>query len=76
MKKLPSLSTRDVYRGVTVFDGVGRYSIEKIKIGMSIVRKKEISAIYGKIKEIDLYAFISIESVMGVYGQGFEKLKL
>ena len=68
--------SRDVYRGVTVFDGVGWYSKEQIKIGMSIVRKKEISAIYGKIKEIDPYAFISIESVMGVYGQGFEKLKL
>ena len=28
------------------------------------------------IKEIDPEAFISMGSVMGVYGQGFEKLKL
>ena len=32
--------------------------------------------IADKIKEIDPEAFISMGSVMGVYGQGFEKLKL
>jgi uncharacterized membrane-anchored protein YitT (DUF2179 family) len=43
---------------------------------MSIVKKKETSAIFRKIKEIDPNAFISMGSVMGVYGQGFEKLKI
>ncbi|MCY1721517.1 YitT family protein [Prolixibacteraceae bacterium Z1-6] len=63
-------------RGVTLLDGSGWYTKEQTKIIMSVVRKKETSAIFRKIKEIDPNAFISMGSVMGVYGQGFEKLKL
>jgi uncharacterized membrane-anchored protein YitT (DUF2179 family) len=63
-------------RGVTLLDGTGWYSKEKTKIIMSVVRKKETSAIFREIKQIDPDAFISMGSVMGVYGQGFEKLKL
>ena len=68
--------TQEAVRGVTVFDGVGWYTKENIKIVMSIVRKKETSDIFRKIKEIDPNAFITMGSVMGVYGQGFEKLKI
>jgi uncharacterized membrane-anchored protein YitT (DUF2179 family) len=75
-EEIADFITRDAYCGVTVFDGVGWYSKENVKIVMSIVRKKETSAIFRKIKEIDPDAFISMGSVMGVYGQGFEKLKL
>ena len=39
------------------------------------MRKKETSAIFRKIKEIDPNAFITMGSVMGVYGQGFEEIK-
>jgi uncharacterized membrane-anchored protein YitT (DUF2179 family) len=42
---------------------------------MTIVRKKEASIIFRKVKEIDPEAFISMGSVMGVYGKGFDKLK-
>lgn len=63
-------------RGVTLLNGSGWYSKEDTKIIMSVVRKKETSAIFRNIKHIDPDAFISMGSVMGVYGQGFEKLKL
>ena len=63
-------------RGVTLLDGTGWYTKEDTKIVMSVVRKKETSAIFRKIKEIDPDAFISMGSVMGVYGQGFDKIKL
>jgi uncharacterized membrane-anchored protein YitT (DUF2179 family) len=63
-------------RGVTLLDGSGWYTKEQTKIIMSVVRKKETSAIFREIKRIDPNAFISMGSVMGVYGQGFEKLKL
>jgi uncharacterized membrane-anchored protein YitT (DUF2179 family) len=59
-----------------LLDGSGWYTKEKTKIIMSVVRKKETSAIFRKIKEIDSDAFISMGSVMGVYGQGFDKIKL
>lgn len=63
-------------RGVTLLDGTGWYTKEETKVVMSVVRKKETSAIFRKIKHIDPDAFISMGSVMGVYGQGFEKLEL
>lgn len=66
----------EAIRGVTVLDGTGWYTKEDSKVIMSVVRKKETSMIFRKIKEIDPEAFISMGSVMGVYGQGFEKIKL
>jgi uncharacterized membrane-anchored protein YitT (DUF2179 family) len=66
----------EAIRGVTLLDGSGWYTKTQTKVIMSVVRKKETSAIFRKIKEIDPDAFISMGSVMGVYGQGFEKLKL
>ncbi len=62
-------------RGVTVIDGTGWYTQQDVKILMTIVRKKEASIIFRKVKEIDPEAFISMGSVMGVYGKGFDKLK-
>jgi uncharacterized membrane-anchored protein YitT (DUF2179 family) len=64
------------YRGVTVVDGIGWYTKENVKVVISVVRKRETGAIFRKIKEIDPGAFISMGSVMGVFGQGFDKLKL
>ena len=66
----------EAIRGVTVLNGIGWYTKENTKIVMSVVRKRETGAIFRKIKEIDPEAFISMGSVMGVYGQGFEKLRL
>lgn len=62
-------------RGVTVIDGTGWYTQQDVKILMTIVRKKEASIIFRKVKEIDPEAFISMGSVMGVYGKGFDKLR-
>ena len=62
-------------RGVTVLNGTGWYTQQDVKILMTIVRKKETSQLFRKVKEIDPNAFISMASVMGVYGQGFDKIK-
>ncbi|PTN08653.1 YitT family protein [Mangrovibacterium marinum] len=66
---------QNAHRGVTVLDGTGWYSKEDVKIIMTVVRKRESSMIFRKLKEIDPDAFISMGSVMGVYGNGFEKIK-
>ena len=63
-------------RGVTVMDGTGWYTKEKIKVVMTVVRKRESSLIFRKLKELDPDAFISMGSVMGVYGKGFENIKI
>ncbi len=66
----------EAIRGVTVLEGMGWYTKENTKVIVSVVRKRETGAIFRKIKEIDPEAFITMGSVMGVYGQGFEKLKM
>jgi len=66
----------ETYRGVTLLEGRGWYTQEESKVIMSVVRKKETSAIFREIKRIDPEAFITMGSVMGVYGKGFDKLKL
>lgn len=63
-------------RGVTIMDGTGWYTKEEVKIVMTVVRKRETSLIFRKLKEIDPDAFISMASVMGVYGKGFENIKI
>jgi len=65
----------DTHRGVTVLNGTGWYTQKDVKVLMTIVRKKETSILFRKIKEIDPNAFISMASVMGVYGEGFDKIK-
>ena len=62
-------------RGVTVIDGTGGYSDKPVKIVMTVVRKRESSAIFKQIKRIDPDAFVSMGKVMGVFGKGFDQLK-
>ncbi len=62
-------------RGVTVLDGKGGYTNEPVKIVLTVVRKREISSVFKAIKEVDDNAFISMGSVMGVYGEGFDSIK-
>ena len=65
----------NVIRGVTIIDGTGWYTKENIKIVMTVIRKRETSRVFRKVKEIDPEAFISMGSVMGVYGKGFDNIK-
>ena len=64
----------DIKRGVTVLDGNGWYTKKPQKVLMILCRKNETTAIYKVIKECDPEAFITVASVMGVYGKGFEAL--
>jgi len=75
-EKIAEFINTEAIRGVTLLDGTGWYTKENTKVIMSVVRKKETSAIFRKIKQLDPDAFISMGSVMGVYGQGFDKIKL
>jgi uncharacterized membrane-anchored protein YitT (DUF2179 family) len=67
--------TKESRRGLTIFDGTGWYTQQNVKVIMTVVRKRESPEIFRKIKELDPNAFISLNSVMGVYGKGFDKLK-
>ena len=64
----------DAHRGVTVLDGTGWYTKKETKIVMVVCRKRNASYILNLVHSIDPNAFITMGSVMGVYGQGFEAL--
>lgn len=66
---------KDVKRGVTLMDGQGWYTKHNSKIILVVIRKTDINLIYRIVKSIDKDAFISVGSVMGVYGKGFDKIK-
>ncbi|MFI3266431.1 MAG: YitT family protein [Rikenellaceae bacterium] len=65
-----------IQRGVTLIDGQGWYSKEPMKIVMVVCRKNETPSLFRLIKEVDPDAFITMASVMGVYGLGFETLRI
>ena len=67
--------THDLHRGVTVLDGKGWYTKEPAEVLMVITRKTDVNLFLRQIKAIDPNAFLSVSSVNGVYGRGFEAIK-
>lgn len=63
-------------RGGTVIDGMGWYTRRDVKILLVMCRKIESVTIFRIIKNIDENAFITQANVNGVYGNGFDALKL
>ena len=61
-------------RGATLIDAMGSYSKTPSKAVMVVCRKRDTSTILKFIREEDPNAFITVGSVMGVYGQGFDAL--
>ncbi|WP_321279493.1 YitT family protein [Marinifilum fragile] len=62
-------------QGLTVINATGGYSNQDVKILMVLAKKRDSQTILKMIKHVDPDAFISMGSVMGVYGQGFDKIK-
>lgn len=65
-----------VNRGVTVLDGTGWYSKKPVKVISVLVRKPESNLVFSLIHEIDPNALVSIANVSGVFGSGFDKIKV
>jgi uncharacterized membrane-anchored protein YitT (DUF2179 family) len=61
-------------RGATVIDSMGWYSKGNSKIVMCVCRKRDLAMVLKVVRNVDPEAFITIGSVMGVYGKGFEAL--
>ena len=67
--------TQELHRGVTILDGKGWYTKEPAEVLMVITRKTDVNLFLRHIKAIDPDAFLSVSSVNGVYGRGFEAIK-
>ncbi len=63
------------HRGITMIDSQGWYTKESSQIVMVVCRKRESGQILAVVRSVDPTAFITVGSVMGVYGQGFEELR-
>ena len=66
----------DMKRGVTVIPAKGWYSKEDREVLMVVTRKTDLNLLLRYVKTIDPDAFLSVSSVMGVYGKGFDAIKL
>ena len=63
-------------RGITILDGHGWYTGQEMKVLCILARTRESSTIFRIIKMIDPDAFVSQSSVIGVYGEGFDHVKI
>lgn len=68
--------TRQLHRGCTVLDGVGWYSQQSVKVLVVMAKRTESVSIFRIVKGIDDNAFISQSSVIGVYGEGFDRIRI
>ena len=68
--------TKEMHRGVTLLNGIGYYTKEDTKVIVTMMRGSESNEMFRIIHEIDPNAFISQTRVSGVYGAGFDKIKV
>ncbi len=61
---------------LTVLDGHGWYTGKDTKVLVLLAKKSESVEIFRLIKMIDPDAFVSQSSVIGVYGEGFDAIKV
>ena len=66
----------EMNHGVTILDGHGWYTGQEMKVLCILARKRESVSIFRLIKMIDPNAFVSQSSVIGVYGEGFDEMKV
>lgn len=65
----------DIGRGVTALSSMGWYTQKEGKVLVIILKKTQLAEFTRLVKEIDKDAFISVSSVMSVYGRGFDRIK-
>ena len=78
-KKWQEIATainNEAKRGCTVLTGMGWYSKQEVKVLLVMCRKIEAVTISRIIKSIDPLAFTTQANVNGVYGKGFDELKV
>lgn len=66
----------DMNRGVTVIPAKGWFSKDETFVVMVVTRKNDLNMLLRYVKMIDPDAFLSVSSVMGVYGKGFDVIKV
>jgi len=68
--------TRITDHTLTILDGHGYYSGKPTKVICLLAKKRESLLIFRIVKSIDPNAFVSQSAVIGVYGEGFDAIKV
>lgn len=68
--------TRTTDHTLTILDGHGWYTGKPTKVICLLAKKRESLHIFRIVKSIDPNAFVSQSSVIGVYGEGFDSIKV
>lgn len=63
------------HRGVTVLPAKGWYTGKESQVLMVVTRKSDLNLLLKYVKSIDSSAFLTVSSVTGVYGKGFDTIK-
>ena len=75
-KQIADAIVKELHRGVTVLEGTGWYTQHPTEVLMVVTRKSDLNLMLRYIKALDSEAFLSVSSVSGVYGKGFDTIKL
>lgn len=75
-EEIATAINNEAKRGCTVLTGMGWYSKQEVKVLLVLARKIESFVIFRIVKSIDPDAFISQGNVNGVYGNGFDQMKV
>lgn len=75
-KEIADAIIRDAHRGCTVLKGTGWYTKNDVTILMVMCRKIESVTIFRIVKSIDHHAFVTQSKVNGVFGRGFDHVKV
>lgn len=74
-EKIADRIANEMHRGVTALAGKGWYTKTESTVLVVVARKHELKFLLKLIKEEDPQAFLSVDSVTGVYGSGFDVIK-
>lgn len=75
-EKVADAISSNIGRGVTLLHGTGWYSKSDMDVIVLIAKKSQNFDIFRTVKAIDPDAFISQTNAVGVYGEGFDQLKV
>lgn len=75
-QEIAAAVSTQIHRGITILHGEGWYSHKERPVIMVLARRTEGTEIFRLVHRIDPKAFVSQCYVEGVYGEGFDKIKV
>ncbi|AJE53584.1 MULTISPECIES: YitT family protein [Paenibacillus] len=70
---IADIITKDMDRGVTIIPAVGAFSKQAKHVAYCVVSRQEIRRLHQIVKAVDPRAFIIIQDVHDVHGEGFKE---